>query len=324
MMRANFAKYAWGLLVYTQLVVLWGVVVRATSSGAGCGGHWPTCNGQFIPISPTLNTIIEFTHRLTSGLSVILILVLLVWAWRAYPKGHPVRLGAVLSTVFIFSEALVGAGLVLFQWVAQNVSVGRTISIAVHLVNTFLLLASIDLTAWWASGGERVSLAGQGKKFWALLAGMLGVIALGVSGAITALGDTLFPSSSLAAGISQDFSPNVNFLIHLRVYHPLIAALVGVYVLILSAWMARETRHAGIRRFAWILAGLFVLQLCAGLINLYLLAPVWMQLVHLLLADAVWLTLILLAASALVSMYQPADGRQPTADRRTAAVDGRL
>ena len=45
---------------------------------------------------------------------------------------------------------------------------------------------------------------------------------------------------------------------------------------------------------------LFILQLGAGVINLVLLAPVWMQVVHLLLADLVWITLVLLAAVTFV------------------------
>ncbi len=299
MSQTRFSKYAWGVLAYTVLVVLWGALVRATGSGAGCGNHWPLCNGQILPAFQQIATAVEFTHRMMSGLAVILIVGMLIWAFRAFPKGSVVRLGAVLSMVFILTEAIVGAGLVLFQWVAQDQSIGRTISIAIHLVNTFLLLASITLTAWWASGGAPLQLYKHGGRLAGLVVGLLGVILLGITGAITALGDTLFPASSLAQGVSQDFSPNVNFLIHLRIWHPVIAVIVGFYLVFLSSLFALQTGDRGIKRIARLLAGLFILQLIAGLVNVVLLAPVWMQIVHLLLADSVWISLILLSASIL-------------------------
>ncbi|MGD9093923.1 MAG: COX15/CtaA family protein, partial [Anaerolineales bacterium] len=203
-MRLNrYAKYAWIVLIYNILVILWGAYVRATGSGAGCGSHWPLCNGEVLPRTTQIETMIEFGHRLTSGLAFILVLILFLWALRAYPRGNNVRLAAIFSMVFITTEALVGAGLVLFEWVAYDASVGRAISIVVHLINTFLLLASLSLTAWWASGGKAVRIKGAGVLLWTLLLGLLGTMVIGASGALTALGDTLFPVTSLAEGIQQ-------------------------------------------------------------------------------------------------------------------------
>jgi heme A synthase len=297
MKLTSFAKYSWSVLGYNLMVILWGAFVRATGSGAGCGGHWPLCNGVVIPRAPQLETMIEFGHRLTSGLSVVLIVILLIWALRAYPKKHIIRLGAVLSMVFIITEALVGAGLVLFQWVAMDASIGRVISVAVHLVNTFFLIASLTLTSWWASGGKPIELKNQGASLWGLGIGFLGVLVLGVSGTVTALGDTLFPATSLIEGFSQDFSPTANFLIRLRVWHPIIAITVGLYLIFISVLLGLLRNDQRIRRFVILLSGLFICQLLAGLTNLLLLAPVWMQLVHLLLADLVWISLVLLAAN---------------------------
>jgi heme A synthase len=234
---------------------------------------------------------------LTSGLSLLLIFILLIWAYRVFPKGNPVRLGASLAIIFIITEALVGAGLVLFQWVAKDASLGRVISMGVHLINTFLLLASLVLTAWWASGGEPVNLRGYGIILWLIIFALFGVILSGASGAITALGDTLFPSNSLAEGIQQDFSPATNILIRIRVWHPLIAGMVGIYLTFLSGLLALFRVTAIIRRFALILMVFLVSQLIAGLVNLMLLAPVWMQIVHLFLADMVWISMVLLSAT---------------------------
>jgi heme A synthase len=297
-MKLNrFAKYAWGVLVVNLGVILWGAFVRASGSGAGCGSHWPLCNGEILPRSPQAETVIEFAHRMSSGLAFLLVLVLFLWALRAYPKGHPVRLGSGLSMLFILTEALVGAGLVLFRWVADDASTGRVISIAVHLVNTFLLLAALSLTAWWASGGDRLQLRGQGAILWLFMFAFLGVLVLGVTGAITALGDTLFPAESLVEGVAQDFSPQAHFLIRLRVWHPLIAIIVAFYTLFLAGLVAMFRVTNRIRKIAAYLALCFVLQLLAGLVNLILLAPVWMQIIHLLLADLVWIGLVLLGAA---------------------------
>ena len=293
---SRFAKYVWVVLAYNVAVVLWGAFVRATGSGAGCGSHWPLCNGDIVPRAPVLETVIEFTHRISSGISLLLILGLLIWAFRSFPKGHIVRFGAVLTAIFIITEALVGAGLVLFGWTAQNASVVPT---AIHLVNTFLLLASLVLTGYWASGGDQLIFHNQGLVLWALGIGLLGVLFVGVSGAITALGDTLFPASSLAEGMQQDFAAGSHFLIRLRVWHPVIAVTVGFYLIFVSSLLAMLRANPAIRRAAISLAVLFVFQLGAGLLNLVLLAPVWMQLVHLLLADTVWITLVLLAAVTL-------------------------
>lgn len=308
-MKLNrFAKYAWSALAFNIAVVLWGAVVRATSSGAGCGSHWPLCNGTVLPNLELVATKVEFVHRITSGLTVPIILILLVWAFRKYPKGHVVRTGASLSMLFILTEALVGAGLVLFKWVAGDTSTARVIMLGVHLINTFLLLASLSLTAWWAStGGERLRLRGQGVVLWGLGLGFLGVLLLGITGAITALGDTLFPSATLAEGVAQDFSPTAHFLIRLRVWHPIIAITVGFYLIFASGLLGMMREDRRIKRFSLALIILFVMQLAAGLINLVLLAPVWMQIIHLLLADSLWITLVLLAANTLAA---PAAGEQ--------------
>ncbi len=298
----GYARYAWGVLALNFFVILWGAFVRATGSGAGCGAHWPTCNGEVIPRTPAVETLIEFIHRLTSGAALLAVIGLLWWAWRAYPKGHQVRKGAGLTMFFVFTESLLGAGLVLFEWVAQDASMGRVISMPLHLVNTFLLLASITLTAWWASGGRAVRVRrDDGRLPWFAL-GLLAILFLGTSGAITALGDTLFPAASLLEGMRQDFSPTAHFLLRLRVIHPLIAGLSGAYLFFLVVGQTLQRKPSGTERtLARLLLGLFFLQLLAGVTNLLLLAPVWMQLVHLFLADSVWCAFVLYCAAVFAS-----------------------
>lgn len=308
--QANFARYAWFVLTFLILVILWGAFVRATGSGAGCGSHWPLCNGVVVPREPRIETLIELTHRVTSALSGVLVLAMLFWAFRLFPKGHIVRKAAAWSTVFIITEGLVGAGLVLFEWVAHNQSVGRAISMAVHLVNTFLLLAAVALTAWWAGAGSdyRLRLRGHGRVGWLIGGGVALLLILGVSGAITALGDTLFPSGTLSEGIAADFEATAHFLVRLRLYHPVIAVFTGLYLWLAAPIIARERPGIGPLFFSNAVRILVIVQLAAGVVNILLNVPVWMQLVHLLLADLMWIAVVLLGASALA---EPVTAAQP-------------
>ncbi len=299
MSAKRFSTYAWGVLAYNVAVILWGAYVRATGSGAGCGSHWPLCDGMVVPRSPQAETLVEFSHRASSGVALLLVAGLFVWAFRSCPKGHAVRRGAAFSMLFIITEALVGAGLVLFELVADNASLTRAFSTTVHLVNTFLLLAALTLTAWWASWGPQVRLRGQRVRLWAFGLGFLALLVLGMTGAVTALGDTLFPPESLAEGLRQDLDPTANFMIQLRAVHPLIAVGTAFYVFLIVGLPEVTGDHPDSKRFGQVLVVLFVIQLIAGVVNVLLLAPVWMQMLHLLLADLSWIVLVLLAASAL-------------------------
>jgi heme A synthase len=266
--------------------------VRATGSGAGCGNHWPLCNGEVTPHSPALKTVIEFTHRASSGIDLVLVAVLVLWAFRAFPRRSPVRLGAALSAVFLVTEALIGAALVLLEHVANNASVSRVYSLSAHLTNTLTLLACLTLTAWWAGGHPAVRLRGQ--TLWSAVATLLSVVVVGITGAIAALGDTLFPAQSLAAGLAQDFDPASNVILRLRGLHPALAALVGTCVVLYA--FTRAAANPRRKKLAWGVGAAVAAQVGAGLLNLVLLAPVWMQMVHLLLADLLWITLVLLCA----------------------------
>jgi len=290
-MKARFfARFSLGVLIYNLLVILWGAYVRATGSGAGCGAHWPLCNGQVVPRSPQVETLIEFSHRITSGLVLLLAIVLFVLARRLFRRGSLLRWASGWVLLFTITEALVGAGLVLFGLVADNASPERAVSMIVHLLNTFLLLAGLCATSWWAWIGEPEYLRWRPGALWLIL-GLCALAALGASGAVTALGDTLFPSGSLTEGLQQDFSPAAHFLLRLRVFHPMLAIAVGFYI-VLVAWKLRP--GSGVERYvAPFLTAIFVLQLGLGALNVILLAPVWMQLVHLLVADLIWIGQVL-------------------------------
>ena len=301
----RFTRYAWLTLAFNVLVVLWGAIVRATGSGAGCGSHWPLCNGEVLLRSPRIETIIEFSHRVTSGVALLLVVGLVVGAFRLLPKGHAGRTAAVWSMIFMVGEAALGAALVRFQLVADNPSMNRAAVMGAHLVNTFLLLAALTLTAHFVSGGSAFRLRGQGWWSGGFALGLLALLVSGVSGATAALGDTLFPSQTLAQALRQDLSPTAHLLIRLRILHPAIAIAAGLLALSLALRLLKLRLGPETRRFAGWTAGLVFTQVLVGTANVLLLAPVWLQVVHLLLADLLWLAFVLLGASALAYLGLP-------------------
>ncbi len=309
-MERTFARFSWGVLAYNLAVIVWGAFVRATGSGAGCGAHWPMCNGEVVPREPSVETLIELTHRGTSGIALLLVVAQLGWALTLFPKGHRTRSLAITTMVLMCLEALIGAGIVLLELVADDRSTARAGWIAMHLVNTFLLVASLTLTPWSVTHAARPP-AGRGGLSGALAFGAVALLVIGVAGAITALGDTLFPAESLASGVADDLSPTAHFLVRLRVIHPIVAALGGVYLLVLAAFLAitrRSGRHGQeTRTLSIAVASLVLVQLLAGLLNLALLAPVWMQLLHLVLADLLWIAFVLLGDAASHTSPRPAE-----------------
>lgn len=292
--KDRLARLAWFVLAYNIVVILFGAVVRATGSGAGCGSNWPTCRGDVVPLSGTAETAIEFTHRATSGLALILIFVLAYRVFRSRSAGDPARLAVAAAAVFVVGEALIGAALVLFEWVGEDESTGRAVSIALHLVNTLLLVGALTVTAWALGGGRLPQRPWPSRERRLVVAAVGGLVIVGAAGAITALGDTLFPAESLLEGIRDDFTGT--FLVRLRWIHPVVAVVMGLYLL----WL-RNHMEGSHRRLGAGLATLVVGQLVLGAVNVALLAPVWMQVIHLLVADALWVVFVLFAIDGLAA-----------------------
>jgi heme a synthase len=307
-MSRALVRFAWVVVAYNVLVILWGALVRATGSGAGCGNHWPLCNGQVIPLSPRVDTIIEFTHRCMTGGSTFLVIGLLVWTFRGTVKGQAARTLAVISMALLLNEAFLGALLVKLGYVTGNQSIGRVVLLSVHLSNTLLLLAALTLTATLLATGQtsRELRTGGAKKLWALL-GLVATLVVGVSGSLAALGDTLFPASSLRAAIAQDFAAGSPWLLRLRGVHPASAVIAAVFVF----WLVGQARRAGAGRLAGLVLGLLGFQFLLGLADVVLLAPVWMQIMHLLGADLYWVALVTLAAAVIWPNHNARETHQP-------------
>lgn len=288
----RFARLAWLVLGYAIVVMVWGAVVRATSSGAGCGAHWPLCNGEVIPLAPTLKTIVEFAHRMTSGLILLMTAMLLWMAVKTFPAGHAARKAAKWSLIFVLVEALIGAGIVLLRLVEDNASALRAIYIAGHLTNTLVLIgcytwtivAATPVTVSWTP--EKSQKVGR----WLKVA-MVGLAAVGAAGAIVALGDTLFPAKSLAEGFASDLDPAAHFLIRLRAWHPAIAAVIStllITTIVRSDAMDEPALKTPARAVVW----LVIVQVALGAANILTLAPLPLQLAHLLVAYLLWMAVV--------------------------------
>lgn len=296
----NFARYAWLVVAWNVVVILWGVFLRASKSGDGCGQHWLTCHGEVIPSAPELKTVIEFSHRVTSFLALVAVVALVIWTFKKFAKGTQIRKTAIGSLIFILTEALVGAGLVLTGNTATTMTAARPFWMAGHLLNTFILLAFLTLTARYACCERPLKWNVQGKYLVAIIVGIIAIFVVGISGSIAALAHMLFPAGTLAEGVAQDFSSTSHMLLRLRLLHPITAILTSVFVIFLAGWIAKESGgEKSVVRWSNVLSILILAQIAFGSLTLFMLAPILLQVGHLLLADAIWISYVLLCAGFL-------------------------
>ena len=302
-------RFAWGVLIYFIAVILWGGLVRATGSGAGCGNHWPLCNGTVIQHSARIDTMIEFTHRITSGLSFFAVVALLAWTFASTVRGHLARVAAVAAVVFTVIEATLGALLVKLGLTAQSRSPLRAPYLALHLTNTLLLVAALTLTAHLLSRRTgylrgRVRLVAP----FGAVASLVVLLIVGVTGSLAALGDTLFPASSLGTALAQDFSATSGWLVRWRWTHPIFALLASVFLIWMLVRAAQRRTHSDSRGLSALVLILLACQYVLGVLDVAFLAPVWLQILHLLGANVLWAALVVLAARIAL---EPVEASEP-------------
>ncbi len=294
----RLTRLAWGVIGWNVLTILVGAVVRATHSGAGCGRTWPTCGGELVPALEGA-TAIEFTHRVASGLALVLVAVLAIMVLRSRVPGHPARRSVLWACAAIIGEALIGAAIVVYEWVGRDDSVARVISVPLHLVNTLVLLAALTLTAWFLGDGGSVRPAwGPTRARAWLLVGATALVLIFATGAVTALADTLFPAAGpVDAGARH-------FLTRLRIVHPILAVAV-----VAAAGVAERVRGSdGPRGPLRSLGILMLIQLGLGLLNIVLKTPLWLQILHLAIADLIWITYVWVSAQTLASDSSSSSG----------------
>jgi heme A synthase len=294
----RFRFYSWFTLGYSLLVILWGYFLRISESGDGCGTDWPLCHGAIVPTGANFPTWVEYVHRTSSGLVLVLVLALAVGAFRTFARGHPIRRGAGAALLLTVTESLFGAALVLFGLVAQDISTARILIRPFHVTNTFLLMASLGATAWWAHRRTRSLPALRHPLAPHLALGLLAILALAWTGSWTGLAATAFPAESISAGIGQYFAPE-HLLIYLRMIHPAVAIVATLILLHLAARIRKSSPLPAARGLTTALGALAGAQLLVGPLTILLLNPPSLRLLHLFLADLLWLALVFLTLEIL-------------------------
>lgn len=279
--------------------------------------HWLTCHGEVLPTAPQFKTVIEFTHRLMSAADGLIMLIMLAWAFLAWRKGRGTNakstlIMAAVSFFFVLTEGAVGAGLVLTGNTAETLTAARPFWMAAHLIITFTLLAFLVLTARSSSGLPKLRFNVEAKYVAGLVFGVIAILIVGVSGSIAALSSMIFPSGTISEGIAKDFSETSHILLRLRLLHPITAILTSVFVIFLSGWLAKErSGNKKVARWSNILSILILAQIAFGSATLLMLAPIVMQLGHLLFADLIWMSFVMFGASFLSSDVAQAESETP-------------
>lgn len=287
-----FRLLSWWVLATTLVVIVSGDVVQATDSGAGCGENWPRCDGALVPGFDDAATGIEFVHR---GLTIVLsflVVALFVTARRAFRPGRRIRAAVDYVVAFFVIEVMIGALLVVFGWVDQDASFGRVVADGVHVVNTFFLLGASALVVHYAAGGRSVILRPSGPSRSLIRAGLAVLLLIAITGAINSLADALFAADTVIEGLREEFGPAAPLLVRFRAVHPVIAVAGGVAVFAISRVAAERAPAAA--QMGRLVQGLIGVQFLIGILNIALLTPLETQIIHLLLADLLWISFLFL------------------------------
>ena len=293
--------FAWLLVIYTVVVVAWGAWVRISGSGAGCGEDWPLCNGQAVPLNAPIKTWIEISHRYSTALYGLLVLALIICSRCIFSRGHPARLWSILVLVFTLTEALIGRQLVTMKLVDESTEIVRMLVMPLHLINTSFLLFCAVMAAESFRYGDRARrpISSELKKLGVLA--IIALLLLMTSGAIAALASHLFPSLSLILGLRKDLAPTAHPALRLRILHPILALslLLIVPYFISSIKAAAPSQQA--RLWYGRLGYTTYTAILIGTATLLLLAPAWLKITHLVMANV----LVIVASLALFHTYRP-------------------
>ena len=289
--RSQYKQFAFGLLVYTILVIIWGAWVRISHSGDGCGDTWPLCHGQLIPEAQRGKTWVEYGHRLMSGIYGWVVLYFYWVARKLYPKDHFARKAALATLIFMITEALLGAKLVLFKLVTTNDTPYRAFVMGLHQLNSFMLTGAVALTFAGANANDTLPAPTQAFRRFKYLPWV--IVVLGITGAWAALSNSLFPTDNLFEGFLADFNTESHFLIRLRGLHPVLAVL-GAGSLALFFWTKAQTadENPALQKKSLHMSLILIFGIFFGMATLFLHAPTWMKITHLTLAHAIWVILL--------------------------------
>lgn len=279
--KTQLSQYLTLTLITSLLVIFWGAFLRFTYAGDGCGTDWPLCHNQLVPTQSSKEAWMEWFHRLTSSLFGLMVVFLCIFSFHSLPKKHRARWGCVLILFFTITEALIGAALVMTGLTGLNSSLLRPLVLSAHLVNSLFLVGSIVLTFRFI----REDVIPIRKIFrWSLF-----YILIALTGSIASLSNTLFPSSSLIQGLLMDINMNSPLLLKLRILHPVIAFVIGGGLIIYLTDFFKKFRIKN-----YLLLIFTALGMMSGILTLFTLSPIFMKMLHLILAYSVWIFILLI------------------------------
>ncbi len=284
-------RLSWVMVAYTLVVILWGAWVRISGSGDGCGDHWPLCNGAAIPIGSSVKTWIEVSHRYSTALFGLLMLLQVASIFRTTTSKHPARFWILFALLFTLTEALIGRSLVKEGLVTDSESLKRLVVMPLHLVNTSILIFSQVMAAECIRFGarSRLSLSSATKRIVALVG--IALILLLTTGAIAALGAHLLPAESVLSGLQQDFFKDSHLAVRLRILHPmaglLVPTLLSLYIFSVGERPTNREITILVRQLSFVVAAAIVI----GIVTLMSLSPVWLKLLHLTVANVIVIVL---------------------------------
>ncbi len=276
----RYRSYLVFLWIYSILVIVWGAWVRISKSGDGCGTSWPLCNNTIIPDTENTHTLIELTHRLSTGIYGILAILLVIWTFKLYSKQHNIRKISLFILSLTILEALIGAKLVLFGLVGGNTGVDRIIVMSLHQVTSVLLTGSVA-KAYYLTFTNKINpsyLIATLKIMFLLIV---------ATGGIAALSNTVFPSNSIIEGLMSDLDPNSHILLKLRIIHPILAMTLTFAMLFIIIKLYKDDPKYAIKLSIFISIGVVI-----GLITLITLSPTYMKLIHLTIAHIIWAVIV--------------------------------
>ena len=270
-------------LILSIFSIIAGAVVRATGSGDGCGSSWPTCNGRVIPSLNSASEQIEFSHRAISGLLLIVTITIFIKSFNNSVTGLQKKVINYL-TFFVILEALIGAVIVLYEWVGMNSSIPRIAAVPLHLVNTFGLLAMYTIIFKLTQNPE-INISNLIDRKFKIITFLF--ILTGATGSIAALADVLFPSESFIAGIVEDFDSTSEILTRLRVLHPIVSTVLS-FVLFNESKRLEDKFNLKTNQIKI----LVIIGVTLGVLNVFININIFLSVVHLLVADLLWITYI--------------------------------
>jgi cytochrome c oxidase assembly protein subunit 15 len=282
----RLSQFTLGLLL---VVIVTGAGVRLTRSGLGCP-DWPRCHGGALP-PLQINSIIEYTNRVLSGLVGLTGLGVFVAAWRRRPYRRDLMwIAATFPVGMLVGEATLGALTVEHKLAPGYVMAHFGLAMIVMIFSVWLV---------WRAREDRPRLAKPidwrlGVAVWSLVP--LGAFVVFAGTVATAAGPHAGGQrGEIVHRLDFDGANTLRWAVHAHGHVALVLGLVA-----LGAWLAMRFLEVG-RELMWPMTALVALLGVQGLVGHIQWdnrLPAWLVFIHVALAALTWLAILWTACCA--------------------------